>query len=174
MDEIQLYFKVSQSDIQEVAQNRKMVPTSLSVGVINFPMKFRLQKGGDWESAFNFGAGAGVTIRHRTYRTFKHSIITGYSNSTVGLEEVSVSKNSDKLKDFKDFQAFSFSLGYLLQYESVQAGVFFGFDHLRRSTQQMFSWKFQGRPWVSIGIGLAIFSNEKNAEIKENGSNKGK
>ena len=157
----QKFFKVSQSDIQEVAQNRNRIATSLSVGVINFPMKLRIQRGGDWESSFNFGAGAGLTFRHRAYRTFKHSIITGYSNSTVGLDSATVSSNHDKLKDFKDFQAFSFSLGYLVQYESIQAGIFFGFDHLRKSAQQMFSWKFQSRPWVSIGIGVAIFTKEK-------------
>jgi len=167
----QKFFKVSQSDIQEVAQNRNRIATSLSVGVINFPMKLRIQRGGDWESSFNFGAGAGLTFRHRAYRTFKHSIITGYSNSTVGLDSATVSSNYDKLKDFKDFQAFSFSLGYLVQYESIQAGIFFGFDHLRKSAQQMFSWKFQSRPWVSIGIGVAIFTKEKKSEKEDPGKN---
>lgn len=158
----QAYFRVGVSILDELAVKESTVGGSLAAGVINFPFKYRIQKGNaDFSGAFNFGAGIGYTFPHLSWRSFSHSIISGYSISNIVLDSSNSNKNQDKLASTNNFAAFSFSLGYLVQYQKVQAGIFLGWDRLSKINQNEFDWQYQGKPWISIGFGLAIFSGQK-------------
>ncbi|MCA6484241.1 MAG: hypothetical protein IM547_02425 [Chitinophagaceae bacterium] len=160
----QAYFKVSITLIERFStkESYNYIAGSLAAGVINFPFKFRPQKGvGDFSGAFNFGAGIGYTFRHKSSRLFSHSVISGYSISNIILDSSSTNKNQGKLSSTNNFSAFSFSLGYLIQYQTVQAGIFIGWDRISRVNQNTFDWNFQGKPWLSVGFGLTIFSGQK-------------
>lgn len=158
----QKYFKVDARLLEKFALKEATIDWSLAIGVVNFPFKFRPQKDKvDFSGSFNFGAGLGVTFPHKSWRKTTHSLISGYSISNVVLDSVSVVKNHDKLSSTNNFTAFSFSLGYLIQYEKVQAGLFIGWDRINRINQEEFGWIYQGKSWLSIGFGLAIFSGGK-------------
>ncbi|MEM8907938.1 MAG: hypothetical protein AAGD05_08850, partial [Bacteroidota bacterium] len=137
-------------------------PGSLAFGIINFPFKARFAEDRfDFSGAFNFGAAIGYKFKHKSYRKFNFSVLTGYSISTVVLDSVSVRQNAKDLSATNNFTAFSFSTGLLFEYEKVQAGIFLGWDFLNRINQDRYGWKYQGTPWLSVGFGYSIFSNEK-------------
>lgn len=165
----QAYFKVAVDDINKFAAKDFIESASLAFGVINFPFKLRPQKGlGDFSGSFNFGAAIGVKFAHRSWRKISNSIITAYSISNINLDSVSVTHNQDKLTSTNNFTAFSFSIGYLLEYDKIQVGLFIGWDQLSRINQLNFGWRYQGKPWISIGFGYAIFSSSKATEAAEN------
>ncbi len=167
----QRYFSVETRLIEKYAMDESVVGGTLAAGVINFPFKYRPQKDNkDFSGAFNFGAGIGFTFRHKKWRQLTHAIISGYSISNIVLDSPSVSKNADKLANTNNFSAFSFSLGYLIQYQQVQAGLFVGWDRLSNINQVEYDWNHQGKPWLSVGFGLAIFSGQKE-KVEKNKSN---
>ena len=158
----QAYFKVGLSLIDDLSFRDSKISGSLAAGIINFPFKYRPQKGNvDFTGSFNFGAGIGYTFPHKSWRQFTHSVLSGYSISNIVLDSSSTNRNQSKLASVNNFSAFSFSLGYLIQYQKVQAGFFIGWDRLSKINQMQFEWQYQGKPWVSVGFGLAIFSNQK-------------
>jgi hypothetical protein len=159
--EKQLYFTVDTSFIADpnIATKQTKVGGSLALGVINFPFKYRPQRGnGDFSGALNFGVGIGYTIPHKTWRQFTWSIISGYSFSNVVLDSSNTSKNQGSLSSSNNYSAFSFSIGLLTQYQQIQAGVFLGWDRISNINQREFGWSYQGKPWISVGFGFAIFS----------------
>ncbi|MES2648176.1 MAG: hypothetical protein V4717_14970 [Bacteroidota bacterium] len=158
----QLYFKIPVIDLDKYAVREEIIKASLAAGIINFPFKYRPQKDNkDFTGSFNFGAGVGYTFSHKSWRTFTHSVLSGYSISNIVLDAASVTKNAEKLESTNNFTAFSFSLGYMVQYDKVQAGIFLGWDNISKITHNEFNWVYQGKPWISVGFGLAIFSGEK-------------
>jgi len=160
----QIYFLVSTDNLDTYAANDERVSWALSIGVLNFPFKYRIQRNNaDFSGAFNFGAGIGFKLPHPVWQKFTYSILSGYSISNVALDSssINITSNLDKLKSTNNFTAFSFSLGLLVEYEKVQAGFFIGWDRISKINDGTFGWKYQGKPWVSVGFGYSIFSNEK-------------
>jgi hypothetical protein len=155
----QRYFKVKSTQVKAYSRKEQSIGASLTAGVINFPFRLRPQKGiVDFSGAFNFGAAIGYTFRHKSWREVKHSLLTAYSISNVVLDSMSTTRNSDKLTSTNNFTSLSFSLGYMVQYQQVQVGIFLGLDHLSRINQRTYGWIYQSKPWVSLGFGLSIFS----------------
>lgn len=161
-----LYFLVDQDMVQVYSERFESYGLSLAFGSVSFPFKFRLASGAsDFTGSFNFGAAIGIKLPHESYSKFQYSLLTGYSISNIVLDSVSVSRNASKLVSTNNFTAFSFSLGAMVEYEKVQAGVFIGWDRLNRINQDYYGWKYQGKPWFSVGFGYSIFS-AKSANIQ--------
>lgn len=155
----QRYFKVKSTQLRAYSRKEESIGAALNAGIINFPFRLRPQKGiVDFSGAFNFGAAIGYTFRHKSWREVKHSLLTGYSISNVVLDSMSTTRNSDKLTSTNNFTSLSFSLGYMIQYQQVQVGIFLGLDQLSRINQRTYGWIYQSKPWVSLGFGLSIFS----------------
>lgn len=159
----QIYFVVQPEMIDSAAArvDSKLVKGGLTFGVINFPFKWRPQNKGDFSAGFNFGVAVGYQFRHRVSQPWTFSLITGYSLSSITLDSSTTAKNQEKLKSTNNFSAFSFSLGGLVEYHKVQAGLFLGWDFLNRINQTEYDWTYHGKPWISIGIGLSVFSPQK-------------
>ena len=141
------------------------VKGSLAFGVINFPFKYRIQKQvNDFSGSFNFGAALGVNFGHYAWNKWGFTFLTSYSISNVNLDSVSVGKNADKLRTTNNYTAFSFAGGLMVSYDKVQAGLFLGCDILSRINQATFDWRYQGKPWISVGFGYSIFAGSKTVE----------
>jgi len=167
--DIQRYFKVLESELLTSATKFNRVGAALSGGIISFPYKFRIQKkGNDFSGAFNLGAAMGVKLPHWDYSSFTYSLLFAATYTTINLDASSVSRNSQKLLETNDFSALSFAIGGLVEYERFQAGLFIGLDKLSTLNNETFGWKYQNKPWVSVGFGYTIFSVDKeNAKGKE-------
>lgn len=160
----QKYFKIKIKDFEANAISIVKIPFALSAGVINYPFKMRPGDEKikmDFTGAFNFGAAVGLKFPYRQHNKISFSLITGYSLSNIVLDSASVTKNKMQLTGTNNFTAFSFSVGAMAEYEKVQVGFFIGWDWLNRINQETYNWEYQGRTWLSIGLGLAIFSTKK-------------
>lgn len=164
----QLYFRVHIDYVVKYAFQETRFGGALSIGVINFPFKARnLSSNGDFSGAFNFGTAVGYKFPHRNWHDFHWSIVAGFSLSDVVLDNGSVKQNADKLATVNNFSALSLSIGPMLEFKKVQVGIFLGWDWIKKINHQEFGWNYQGRPWLSIGIGYSVFSNEKEKEMKD-------
>jgi hypothetical protein len=160
----QRYFMIREADLSQNAVPYTYIGGALAGGVINFPFKLRLQKeANDFSSAFNLGAAFGYTLPHYSFRNFTYSLLFAAAIGNVNLDASSVTQNADKLTTTNDFSALTFALGALVQYDRFQTGVFLGFDRLGKLNNDTFNWRYQNKPWFSIGFGYAIFSVEKEA-----------
>jgi len=157
----QRYFKIKVDDLNTVASKYTRIGGGLSGGIINFPFKLRLQGGGNDFSSFNLGAAAGYTFGHYDYRSFTYSALFAASGSNINLDAASVAKNADKLSTTNNFTALTFAFGGLVTYDKFQAGIFLGFDRLGTINNDTFNWKYQNKPWISLGFGYSIFSVQK-------------
>lgn len=157
----QRYFKVKVSDLKDFAIKYTHVGGALAGGVINFPFKLRLQGGGNDFSSFNLGAAVGYNLPHDDYKTFTYSFLFAATAGNINLDAASVNKNADKLSTTNNFSALTFAFGSMATYDKFQAGVFIGFDRLSKLNNDTFDWKYQNKPWISIGFGYSIFSVQK-------------
>lgn len=161
-DEDRFYFRIAQADLVNYAEKDEITKGSIAIGVINYPFKMRLQSGRvDFSGAFNFGAAVGYTFKHRTSSKWTYSAIAGFSLTNLNLDSTSVVRNWDRLRSVNNFTGFSYAAGILVAYDKAQVGLFVGADMLSSINQRQFGWVYQNKPWLSMGIGFAIFSPGK-------------
>ena len=155
----QYYFTVPIKDIQDenLCKREEFIGASLAVGALNFPFKYRPQTG-DLSGAFNFGIAVGINIKHKSWRKFNSSLVLGFSFTNVVLDSTNASRNQGQLASTNNFSAGSLSLGFLVQNGRVQLGAFLGVDRLSNINQKQFDWKYQGKPWLSLGLGIGVFA----------------
>ena len=164
----QAYFRMSVDMLDICAVRDERESYSMAFGVINFPFKYRFQKDrSDFSGAFNFGAAIGAKFPSRPSCIWKQSALMGFSISNTVIDSVAADKHQDKLSSTNNFTAFSLSIGYLLEYKGVQLGIFLGFDKLSRINQEEFGWHYQGKPWLSIGLGYSIFSTKSSSDVNQ-------
>ncbi len=53
---------------------------------------------------------------------------------------------------------FSLSFGLVFEFGKAQAGIFYGWDFLNKSTETKYNWIYDRKPWISIGFGFSIFT----------------
>lgn len=165
----QRYFRVNAADLQVNATAYEYIGGALAGGIINFPFKLRLQSdANDFSSAFNLGGAFGYTFPHYSFRNFTYSILFAAALSNVNLDASNVGQNADMLSTTNDFSALTFAIGGLVTYDKFQAGIFLGIDRIGNLNNTTFNWRFQNKPWISIGFGYAIFSVEKPAVTASN------
>jgi hypothetical protein len=168
----QRYFRVDVAYLDACASDQTQIGGSLAAGIISLPFKYRPQKNNsDFSGVFNLGTGLGYTFSHKKSAVFTHSAILGLSISTISLDSSNTNRNQGQLASINNFSAFSCSIGYMIQYDRVQAGVFFGIDQLSKINQRQFEWQYQSRPWISVGFGFAIFSTENENRSNDPGIN---
>lgn len=159
------YFKITRDLLDKAAMVENYYGSSLSLGVLSLPFRYRPQNGfKDVSGTFNLGAGLGIRLPHLQSRRFRYSILAAFTVSNTVLDESVITQSVADLSKVNNLSAFSFSVGFLAEYEKVQAGLFFGCDRISRLNDLKFDWVHQGKPWISIGFGLAIFSNEKESD----------
>lgn len=143
--------------------------TDFTWGVMTLPIKLRFGNGKDrqfsFEEKLNLGFVAG--IRKQIESTLPQSVnfIGGFGISNVRTD--SLSQKSGKSPAGTSAGAFSFNVGVLYAYDNFQIGAFVGADYIPGSLGR--DWKYQGRPWVGLAIGISLFSrNDTSAEAGEN------
>lgn len=165
----QRYFKISQSDLDEAAILDEKISTALSAGILNFPFKLRLFPKVDFSGSYNIGAAVGIKFGYKSWRQFHHSLIVGLGISSIILDSASTHRNQNLLSSNNNFTSSTIAIGYLIEYQNVQIGIFSGFDILNRLNHNKYQWDYQGVPWLSIGLGYSIFSIENKKPGKIDG-----
>ncbi len=138
---------------------------SLSIGLITLPYKFRFQKKkNEFEGSFNFGASLGYRFPKNDFNGIDYIVAFGVHHTSIKLDSISVGSNAESLVNTNNYSALSFSLGFIVEYEKIQVGLFVGIDKLNRNNQDFYKWEYQNKPWVSLAFGSAIYSNSSNKQ----------
>lgn len=137
---------------------------SPSVGALTFPFKYRPQNG-KFEPTFGIGVSGGVTINPWRFNEHTFSVLAGVAASSARVDEFSVDPAAN-LTDESERTAVTVSLNFLYQWERLQIGVSIGMDNI--IDNEVLKWKYQGKSWLSFGVGVGLFSS---SEIRSPGKN---
>jgi len=147
------YFTVLKSRLDVVSKRiyRMWSPT---IGALTFPFKYRPQNG-KFETTFGIGVTGGVTWN--PWRTNEHtfSLLGGISASSARVDQYSTDPAAN-VTDPSERTSVTFSLGIVYQWERLQIGVSAGIDNLLDN--EILKWRYQGKPWLTVGIGIGLFA----------------
>ncbi|AWI25793.1 hypothetical protein HYN49_07695 [Flavobacterium pallidum] len=146
-------FEMTYTDYKANAKDAAY-PDRINFGIITLPFKYRPQKGAGFDTEFNLNAAFGYLVTPKYFRKTRLYIQGGAGIGTVGLD----SSNS-KATDSQDVSIITGFAGLMVQYNDVQAGIYFGADKINNN--QKFDWEHQGNLWMSLGVGFKIFTLSK-------------
>jgi len=168
----QRYFIIRMSVFKAHA---KKVPTkiitkgALGFGILNYPFKLRIQPHiNDFTGSFNVGAAVSYTYKHDSLKKWTYSHVLGIGISSITLDKAAVNTDTGAIGSTNSLAALTLSYGFMVQYDKVQLGVFIGWDRISNLNNNTYGWKYQGNPWISIGLGLSIFSTSNNTQLQKN------
>lgn len=154
------YFLVTRNDLDSnciKVFSEGLQSSVFTLGLVTMPMKLRLGKNFDFQGNLSLGTTAGAKMRISKYNPNYLNLLFGASISTVSLD--SFSTNGKVIgQPLTNIAVFSPSMGAVFEFGKAQAGVFYGWDILNKSTQSKYTWIYNRKPWISIGFGFAIFS----------------
>lgn len=135
-------------------------PDRFNFGILTLPFKYRPQKNADFDAEFNLNTTLGYLLRSNYFRKTKIYIQGGVGIGNINLDTSNASKiDDDKSHDASAITAFA---GVMLQYDNLQAGLYFGVDSINKNAQ--YDWVNQGNIWISVGIGFKVFTLSKAKE----------
>ncbi|MFD0750014.1 hypothetical protein ACFQZS_07665 [Mucilaginibacter calamicampi] len=135
------------------------VKNQFTWGVMTLPIKLRLGDSNkrffSYEEKLNLGFVFG--LRHQLEGTVQKSInyIAGVGIANVRTDSLSLKSGITPAST--SAAAFSINAGVLYAHGSFQIGAFIGSDYL--TGLQSRDWKYQGKPWIGLAVGISLFSN---------------
>lgn len=166
------YFLITKSDLDSnciKVYNRGIKNSVFTLGLVTMPMKLRLGKNFDFQGNLSLGTTAGAKFRISKYNPNYLNLLFGASISTVTLDSFSTGGRVSG-QPITNMAVFSPSFGMVFEFGKAQAGIFYGWDFLNKSSQIQYQWIHDRRPWISIGFGVSIFSVESNSSNNQAGT----
>jgi hypothetical protein len=170
---VRKYFLMSRSDFDSNAI--KIYPTwhrsiVFTLGLVTMPLKLRPGKNFDFQGNLSLGTTAGIKMRMSKYNPNFLNVLLGASISAVTLDSFST-KGKVTGQPLTNQAVFSPSIGMVFEFGKAQAGLFYGWDLLNKSTDSQYSWIHNGKPWISIGFGFSILSINSKSQNANAGQN---
>jgi len=151
-----LYFLMSSSDFENKTIRRYSLRPGFAIGTAAVPFKIRT-------NPFNFtndiGIGPVVGVKFRLSRYSSKNffnVLLGFGLSSVNLDSLSTNGNVTTNSPITNPAALTLSLGGVFEFSNVQVGAFIGKDYINRN--EKIDWIYQGKTWLSIGLGYTLFS----------------
>lgn len=145
---------------------RYTMKASFTAGTVVIPVKIR-SRPFDFSTDVTLGPTAGVRWGISPYtNTNFFSAMMGFGVTHVTLDSLSTHGVIDQTADRP---ALTISLGGVFEFSNAQVGVFMGWDRISRNEEQR--WVYQGKPWISIGLGYAIISRNGDQVAGKAGKN---
>lgn len=161
------YFLIAVNDFNLKSLRRydkNMAPT---VGTVIVPVKIRFSKF-DFSKDITIGTTAGLRWRMTNYSDNYFNLLIGIGITSVTLDSLST---YGKIRKATDRPALTPSLGFVFEFHNnIQMGLFIGMDYI--SSKENIRWRYQGEPWLSIGLGYTILSKQGSSVEKKEGTNK--
>jgi hypothetical protein len=154
-----LFFAVPKQELE--GKVYRVYPTwgrpEVAAGSVIIPIKMRFS---EFDFSRDFALGFTVGPRWRISSQREHYLhLLGAFN--VNIVTVDSANTAGVMKRPADKGALGFALGGVLDFNGAQLGAFVGTDWLGRRDRS--NWVYQGKPWVSLGLGFTIFSRSSNA-----------
>ncbi|HET6229222.1 MAG TPA: hypothetical protein VFE05_04025 [Longimicrobiaceae bacterium] len=126
----------------------------LAVGALVMPIKMRgINRPFDFSKDLTIGTVAGPRFRLNNQRDLYGSLLVGAGITAVTLTPENTHNAVDKATDRA---ALTLTFGPMLEVNRFQFGVMFGWDRISNPNQS--NWIYQGRPWLSLGLGYSLLS----------------
>ncbi|AMR31531.1 hypothetical protein A0256_08880 [Mucilaginibacter sp. PAMC 26640] len=133
--------------------------TEFTWGVMTLPIKLRPGNGSSrffsYEESLNLGFVFGW--RQQLKGKVKHSINYLMGVGIANVKTDSLSQKSGISPAGASAAAFSVNAGVLYAHNNFQIGFFVGKDHIPGSQGR--DWKYQGKPWIGLAVGISLFSD---------------
>ena len=148
------YYSITKAQLDFKASTVKKSDIDLVVGTVITPIKLRYNPF-DFSKDISIGTTFGVKYTLNQEKQAAVDCLIG-----VGISSVSVDSFATHGRTIKnvDLLAFTSSIGIVLELGNAQVGVFLGFDFISNENKIKYDWIYQGKPWVSFGIGFSMFS----------------
>lgn len=132
---------------------------SSTIGALTFPFKYRFNNN-DFEPSFNMNAVGGVKWNPAYVGNHTFSLLFGVGASSVRLKTKNINTTTS-LQNEIDAAAITFSMNLVYEFKPLQIGISTGIDNVFNNTQ--YNWSNQGKPWLSLAIGINVFTNDEPA-----------
>lgn len=157
------YFLVLKRQLESIAKqifNRYQI----TGGAVTFPFKYRPQSG-KFETTFAIGGTVGFRWNPWRFNEHTFSLLGGVAASSAKVDKYSTDPAAG-ITDPSDRASVTFLGSLFYQGGRFQIGISAGIDNLLDN--EIPNWRYQGRGWISFGLGVGLFST---GEIKSPGKN---
>jgi len=162
------YFLISVADLNYKAiKYYSTWKPMVTGGAVLLPIKLRY-KPFDFSKDVTLGFSIGLKSRISRFNDFFLNALFSVGITSVTLDSLSTNgqyQNSDR-------PAFTPAFGLVGEFNNIQFGIFTGWDKI--STSENVNWIYNGKPWLSIGFGYTILSQQSTAVSKKVGRQKRK
>lgn len=148
------FFLLSVEDFNNNAVPYYHQRTTFTAGTVIIPVKIRFNQF-DFSKDITLGTSVGARRRLSPYSNSFANLLLGFGVSSVTVDSLST---GGTVMQPTDRSALTPSLGFVLEFNSVQVGIFSGIDYI--SDNEATNWRYQGKPWLSIGFGYSIISRQ--------------
>jgi hypothetical protein len=161
VDESKLYFLIKVSDLAKFStpffqtwhQNRTFV-----VGAQTNLLKIRIK---DFNFADQFSLATNFGFRYRT-NPKKDNFLTFITSIGISLNNLDslVAPKLPATEKLNNIGSLSVGLGIIKEFNKIQLSFMLGKDFLSKSNNKKYDWIYQGKTWISFGIGVGVFTND--------------
>lgn len=148
------YYIITKAQLDFKAKTYKQTQIDFVVGSIITPIKLRFNPF-DFSKDLTIGSSFGIKQSIDVNKQVSFHYIIGFGISTATLDSASTRGKTIKIVDLL---AFTPSAGFLLEAGNAQIGIFLGLDYLSNTNNIKYDWIYQGKPWLSFGIGYSLLS----------------
>jgi hypothetical protein len=120
----------------------------MSIGILTLPFKFRPQGSKYFETDFNLNSALNIKL-------FNSKVHAQFGAGIGGVDLNSTNSIGVDAEENIKASCLSFFTGLMMQHKKVQAGIYFGVDHI--NNQKHYQWENNGNLWISVGIGYQLF-----------------
>lgn len=164
-EELKRYFILTAADLRDHCRKVYSIGflkgMTVTGGVAILPLKYRprikysegVRAGNDLSKDVSLGLSIGVKQRISRRKPFFMNVLFSPGLGSVGLDSFNT---KGKVSSSKDISALTLAGGLVFDFKMIQFGAFIGADLVSDKNES--GWIYQGRPWLSIGVGFTIFS----------------
>jgi len=157
VDTVSTYLLVSFYDFERIAipyyfRNSKPLFTC---GTVLLPIKMRFKEF-DFSKDFTLGPVFGLRWRISKLRQNHINLLAGIGVTSFSLDSLSTEGGVSNVSERAGITP---SIGVVFSFDNImQVGLFVGKDYV--SQKEDISWKYQGKTWLSVGIGFTMLTNQ--------------
>jgi len=162
----QKFFLLSVDEFNQKAIPRYSKSASFTIGATHIPFRIRSNPF-DFSNHISIGTSFGAKFPLSNYKDISLNVIGGINIANITLDSLSTNGMIEDVPDTEP--AFTPSLGVVFEFSKAQIGLYLGWDLLSGKEKDI--WIYQGKPWISIGVGTSIFTSPTNSAIPNNNQN---
>lgn len=170
------YFLVNRTDFEirsRVYKHRsRFAKPGLTAGTILIPVKLRFAEF-QFSKDITLGPYFGFKWLTSNFRPNYYSL--GFSTGITSVRLTPRNTNTDSIQEVQDIAAFTLSIGSIFEFNNVQLGFFVGWDWInnnRGDSETSINWDYQGKIWLSVGLGYSIISRPSAQTDKKRATSK--